>query len=147
MNGGIFIIAPVENEVPPKFWLFWWSPSGCMGTTMGPQEKLKLWWTSLLTGAIAKIENATIHLDKSKWKNKVQVVQNGSSPLKHNRCKTTSPLEHKWRKIYTLTLALSHLCSKGEVVLCLLCSNPSIIQWERRAGWRVWWAGWGLLNQ
>ena len=36
---------------------------------------------SLSTGAIAKIENTTIHLDKSRSKNRVQGLKNRNSPL------------------------------------------------------------------
>ena len=36
---------------------------------------------SLSTRAIAKIENTTIHLDESRWINKVQVVQTVTSPI------------------------------------------------------------------
>jgi len=35
----------------------------------------------LSTGAIANIENNTIHLDKRIWKNRAQVLKNQNSPL------------------------------------------------------------------
>ena len=36
---------------------------------------------SLLTGAIAKMEDTTIHLDKSRWKNRAQGLKNRNFPL------------------------------------------------------------------
>tara|TARA_B100000929_G_C15358951_1_gene370309 strand:+ start:399 stop:590 length:192 start_codon:yes stop_codon:yes gene_type:complete len=54
----------------PYFRLFFLSshPNALKNTENRPLRAETL-TNSLSTGALAKIENATIHLDKSKWKN------------------------------------------------------------------------------
>ena len=60
----IFPFAPIESEGPPKLNFSGGPHPDAWGPPGDHQKSLNFGGPSLSTGAIAKIENATIHLDK-----------------------------------------------------------------------------------
>lgn len=60
----------------------------------------------------------------SQSESEYSVFKSGRMMIWGVRAQVAKPFEHKWHKNRLLT-RISHLCSNGSVLLCVLCSNPS----------------------
>ena len=67
------IVLNKESLFVEVFWFLKYAPLKCIENSPLGEKKFSIFGDpSLLTGAIAKMEDTTIHLDKSRWKNRAQ---------------------------------------------------------------------------